>query len=354
MSLRSLGILFSVALLILFTPLVCNAQRAKVPLLGYMSPGDIPPYDNAFLKGLQEQGYILPSEMPHYDAASWQALLKRGYFEGQKIRIEFRATGQHFERAPQLASELIGLNVDVMFLVPALLVKAGQDALQRANKTIPIVFGPEFDPVGTGIVGSLARPSGNTTGIAFVDPELDAKRLEILKETFPRLSRVAYLTDSAWHQNYSLRSKAAMEAAARAMSIRLETVDANTPEDLNSAFAEIGRGRVEAIVVQARSPLFVVERQRIGDFAAKHRLPAMYGDPIFVEEGGLMSYGASYADLKRRCAALVAKILNGSKPADMPVEQPTTYKLIINLKTAKALGVTVPQGILSRADQVIR
>ena len=354
MRLRTVGIIFSLVLGILSAPLASDAQPpAKVPRLGYLSPGDVPNYDNAFLQGLQEQGYILPGEIPRYDAAFWQGLLKQSYFEGQKVRIEIRATNGHFERGPELAAELVRLNVDVMVVVPLLLVKAAQDAVQKANKAIPIVFGPEFDPVGFGLVTSLARPGGNMTGLALVDPGFDAKLLEILKQTFPRLSRVGYLTNPAWYQNYFLQSTPALQAAARAMRIRLETFEVNTPEDLEAAFAEIARRRIEAIVLP-QTPLLLAERHRIRDFAAKHRLPAIYGDAIFVEEGGLMFYGASFADLMRRSAAQVAKILKGAKPADIPVEQPTTFKLIINLKTARALGLTIPNEILSRADQVIR
>lgn len=354
MRLRAVGIIFSLVLGILSAPLASDAQPpAKVPRLGYMSPGDVPHYDNAFLQGLQDQGYILPGEIPRYDAASWQGLLKQGYFEGKKIRIEIRATDGHFERAPELAAELVGLNVNVIYATPSLLVKAAQEAVRKANKPIPIVFAPEFDPVGLGLVTSLARPGGNTTGLALLDPEFDAKLLEILKETFPGLSRVAYLTNPAWYQDYFLRSKPAMEAAARAMRIRLEPFEVKTPEDLEGAFAEIARGRIEAIVLP-QTPLLLTERHRIRDFAAKHRLPAIYGDALFVEEGGLMFYGASLVNQTRRSAALVAKILRGAKPADMPVEQPTTYQLIINLKTARALGLTIPNEILSRADQVIR
>jgi len=221
---RAVGIILSLALGIISAPLASYAQQsAKVLRLAYMSPGDVPSYDNAFLQGLQDQGYILPGEIPRYDAASWQGLLKRGYFEGQRIRIEIRATGGHFERAPELAAELVGLSSDVIYAIPAPLVKAAQDAVRKANKAIPIVFGPEFDPTGIGLVASLARPGGNTTGLALPDPEFDAKQLEILKEMFPGLSRVAYLTNPAWRPDYFLRSKRAMEAAALAMSIRLET-----------------------------------------------------------------------------------------------------------------------------------
>lgn len=354
MRLRAVGVIFSLALGILAVPLASDAQQpTKVPRLGYMSPGDVPPLDIAFLQGLQDQGYILPGEIPRYDPAFWRGLVKQGYFQGQRIRIEIRATDKQFERAPELAVELVRLNVDVMFVIPVLLVKAAQDAVQKANKAIPIVFGPEFDPVGMGLVTSLARPGRNLTGLARVDPEFEGKRLEILKDTFPRLSRVAYITNPAWYRDYFRHAKPAMEAAARAMRVRLETFEVNTPEDLEGAFAEIARRRIEAIVLPM-TPLLLAERHRIRDFVAKRRLPAMYADPIFVEEGGLMSYGVSLADQMRRSAALVAKILKGAKPADIPVEQPTTFKLIINLKTARALGLTIPNEILSRADQVIR
>ncbi len=354
MRLRAVGIIFPLALGILSAPLASDAQQpAKVPRLGYMSPGDVPQYDNAFLQGLQEQGYILPGEIPRYDAASWQGLVKQGYFEGRKIRIEVRATAGHFERAPELAAELVGLNVDVIFAIPGLLAKAAQQAAQNANKAIPIVFGPELDPVGSGLVARLARPGGNMTGLGISDPEFDAKRLEILKEAFPQISSVAYLTNPSWRRDYFLKSAPVMEAAARAMGIRLEIFEVNAPKDLEDAFAAITRRRADAIVLP-QTPLFVTERRRIMDFAATRRLPATYGDAIFVEEGGLMFYGASFAGGMRHAAALVAKILKGVSPGDIPVEQPTHFKLVINLKTAKSLGLTIPNEIVSRADQVIR
>lgn len=351
---RTVEIVFWLALGILSTPLACDAQQsAKVPRLGYISPGDEPRYDNAFLQGLQDQGYIMPGEIPRYDDAFWRGLLKRGYFAGQKIRIEVRATNGHFERAPELTAELVRLNVDVIFAIPALFARAAQQAVQNANKAIPIVFGPEYDPVGLGLVASLARPGGNITGLAWTHPEFEAKRLEILKEAFPRISRVAYLTNPAWNPQYFLKSTPVMETAAGEMGIRLETFEVNAANDLKNTFAEINRRRVEAIVLSG-SPLFVAERQRIIELVAERRLPATYGDAIFVEQGGLMFYGAPYADWKRHAAALVAKILRGANPGDIPVEQPTTFKLIINLKTARALGFTISNEFVSRADQVIR
>jgi putative tryptophan/tyrosine transport system substrate-binding protein len=354
MGLRTVAIIFCLALGILSMPLASDAQQsAKVPRLGYISPGDVPRYDNAFLQGLQDQGYIVPGEIPRYDDALWRGLLKRGYFAGQKIRIEARATNGHFERAPELTAELVRLNVDVIFAVPARLAKAAQQAVQNANKAIPIVFGPQYDPVAFGLVASLARPGGNMTGLGFIDPEFEAKRLEILKEAFPQISRVAYLTNPAWYPDYFLKSTPVMEAAARAMGMRLETFEVNTPKDLEDAFAEITRRGAEAIVLSL-NPLFVAERQRIMDLVAERRLPATYGDAIFVEEGGLMFYGTPFAPWMRHAAALVAKILRGANPADIPVEQPTTFKLIINLKTARALGLTIPNEVLFRADEVIR
>ena len=354
MRLRVFGIIFFLALGILSAPLASDAQQAvKVPHLGYISPGDIPRYDNAFLQGLQDQGYIVPGEIPRYDEASWRALLKRGHFVGQKIRIELRATDGHFERAPQLTAELVHLDVDVIFAIPAAFAKAAQQAVRSANKTTPIVFGPEPDPVGFGFVASLAHPGGNMTGLAFIDPEFDAKCLQILKEAFPRISRVAYLTSPAIYPGYSLKAISVMEAAARTIGIQLETFRINTPQELKETFTEITRRRAEAIVVSS-SPPFTNERRQIVDYVAKRRLPAIYGDAIFVEDGGLMFYGTSFADWKRHAAEIVAKILKGANPGDIPVEQPTTFKLIINLKTAKALGLTIPEPIVLRADEVIR
>ena len=312
-----------------------------------------PAYDNAFLQVLQDQGYIVPGEIPRYDEAFWRSLVRRGYFAGQKIRIEVRATGGHFERAPELTAELVRLDVDVIFAVPAVLAKAAQQSVQNANKATPIVFGTEPDPVGFGLVDSLDRPGGNMTGLASTDAEFETKRLQILKEAFPRISRVAYLINPTWYPQYLLKFKSEMDTAARAMGIRLDTYEVNTLERLTNAFAEISRRRTEAMVVSF-SPLFVIERRRIVDFVAMRRLPAIYGDAILVEDGGLMFYGTPIADGMGYAATLVAKILRGAKPADIPVEQPTTFKLIINLKTARALGLTIPKEVVFRADEVIQ
>jgi len=342
------------ALSILMASLLAGAQQpSKVPYLGYMSPGDIPRYDNAFLQGLQEQGYILPGEIPRYDDAFWRGLVKRGSFNGRKIRIEIRASAERYpERAPELAAELVRLNLDLLFVATPPEAQAAREAVRRANKTIPIVFGPQIDPVGGGLVASLARPGGNITGLALSDPELEAKRLEILKETFPRLSRVAYLRDPSFYPPpLSLRATQAVQSAARAMGLQLEIVEVRSLKELDGAFAQIARGRAEAIMVMS-GPLLIPAHHRVIDFAATRRLPAMYWEALFVEAGGLMFYGNPFADWYGHSAAVVAKILKGAKPADIPVEQPTHFKLLINSKTAKALGITIPQSILLRAETV--
>jgi ABC-type uncharacterized transport system substrate-binding protein len=342
------------ALGILFAPPVSDAQSpTRVPHLGYMSPGDIPRYDNAFLQGLQQQGYILPGEIPHYDDALWQGLVKRGFFEGRKIRIEIRTTAERYpERAPELAAELVRLNVDLIFASTPAEAKAAAQAARQANKALPIVFGPQPDPVGAGLVPSLARPGGNITGLVYNDPELVGKRLEILKETLPRLSRLVYLHEpAAFLPANSSRAKEAARAAARANRVRLEIVEVLTPEDVGEALEAIARGRPDGIMVMD-GPILLTARHRIIDLAAKRRLPAMYGAALFVEAGGLMFYGPPYADLYGRAAGVVAKVLNGTKPADIPVAQPTIYKLLINGKTAKTLGIAIPQSVLLGAEIV--
>jgi putative tryptophan/tyrosine transport system substrate-binding protein len=296
--------------------------------------GDIPRYEQAFRQGLQEQGYI----------------------EGRTILVEYRATEWHFTRAPELAAELIRLDVDLIFASTAPAAQAAQQAAQQANRTIPIVFGPTHDPVGTGLVASLARPGGDLTGLVLLDPEFRAKQVEILKEAFPDVSLVASLASPTWFPGWAARVWPAMEAAAHALGIQLMRLDVHDPDELEYAFyafTVVTWGRAAAITVPW-TPLFIAERQRIVDLVAKSRLPAIYGDALFVEEGGLMAYGPSVADLYRRAAGLVAKVLRGTKPADIPVEQPMHVKLIINLKTAQALGLTIPPTLLFQADEVIR
>jgi len=263
--------------------------------------------------------------------------------------IEYRDAERKYERLPALAAELITLKVDVIVVgsTPAAL------AAKQATRTIPIVLAFVADPVGSGLVTSLARPGGNVTELSFLAPELVGKRLELLKQAVPGVSRVAAL----WHPgDYGERTEKDMlkeaDVAARALGLRLQVVEARGPEDFDRAFSDMTRARAGAVIVQSTN-IFLIERRRLVDLAAKNRLPAMYLAREFVDAGGLMSYAPNVADLYRRAAGYVDRILKGAKPADLPVEQPTKFELVINLKAAKALGLTIPQSVLGRADQVV-
>jgi putative ABC transport system substrate-binding protein len=315
---------------ILAEPLAAEAQPAgKLPRLGVLWPGAVPRYEDAFRQELRNLGYI----------------------EGQNIVIEYRDTKGDMSRAPQLAAELVRLNVDVIFAAVLPEARAAHAAARDAGRTIPIVFGPVNDPVGEGLVASLARPGGSMTGLKLYDPALRAKQLQILKEAVPRVTRVAWLeTPGLSPQSYHTET---LESAVKALGVRSESVALTRPEGLETALAEIARRQPDAVAV-VMSPITIANRHRIVEFAARHRLPAIYGDALFVEDGGLMFYGTSFASYFRRAASYVDKIIKGTKPADLPVEQPTKYELVINLKTAKALGLTIPPSVLARADQVIQ
>jgi ABC-type uncharacterized transport system substrate-binding protein len=278
-----------------------------------------------------------------------QALGELGYVEGRNIVIEYRSAEGRVERFPALAAELVRLRVDliVVFSTPS------ARAARQATTTIPIVAPTMQDPVQDGLVASLARPGGNITGLTFLGSELIPKRLALLKETIPGVSRVAVL----WHPGgLAERTGQEMmkdaEAAARALGVQLHLVRADAPKDLDGAFSLMTRWRAEALI-PLPSPMLFAERDRIVHLAARHRLPAMYIGREFVDLGGLIAYGASQFDLIRRGATYVDKILRGAKPADLPVEQPNKYELVINLKTAKALGLTISPALVQRADQVI-
>jgi len=279
-----------------------------------------------------------------------QGLRELGYVEGRNVVIEYRDAERKLERFPVLAAELVALKVDVI-VAPS--VVASQ-AAKQATKTIPIVFAGVADPVTDGLVTSIARPGGNVTGLSNLAPELVGKRLELLKEAVPGVSRVAIL----WQPGSGMErtdkdTLRAAEVAAQALSVRLQVIEVRSPADLHRAFSDIARERANAIIVQG-TPMFFTERRRIVDLAAKHRLPAMYTTRQYVESGGLMAYGASLDDLLRRAAAYVDRLLRGAKPADLPVEQPTKFELVVNLKAARALGITIPRSILGRADEVIQ
>jgi ABC-type uncharacterized transport system substrate-binding protein len=311
-------------------PLDGKAQPvAKLPRIGYVSTNLAanPQLPEAFRQGLRELGYV----------------------EGKTIVVEFRSAEGKLERFPALVSELIAMKVDVIVAANTQAALAAK----QATKTIPIVFAGPFDPITSGLVTNLAQPGGNVTGLsASVGPELIGKNLELLKQAMPGVIRIAAL----WHRDYPDRTQTAIlgeaEAAARPLGVRLQLVEAGDPETFDRAFLDMVRMRAEALIVLT-SVLIVSSRRRLVDLAARYRLPAGYPIRLFVDEGGLMSYGPLWADIYRRAATHVDKILKGTRPGDLPVEQPTKFELVINVKTAKTLGLTVPPSLLLQANEVI-
>ena len=304
-------------------------QPTKVPriigFLGVTSPSTISARIDAFRQGLRELGYV----------------------EGKNIVIEYRWAEGKFDRLPDLAGELVRLKVEVIVTGGPVDTRAAK----KATATIPVVMGFDNDPVGSGFVTSLARPGGNITGLSTLSPELSGKRLELLKEVVPKLSRVAVFGTSIQPGNaQSLREA---ELAAQAFGVQLQYVDLLDSKDIQTAFRAASEGRADAILM-LQSPVFNTRRAQLADVAAKNRLPAMYPQGEYVEDGGLITYGPSMTDLFRRAATYVDKILKGAKPADLPVEQPIKFEFIINLKAAKQIGLTIPPNVLARADKVIR
>jgi putative tryptophan/tyrosine transport system substrate-binding protein len=284
-------------------------------------------------------------------AVLWEAfrkeLSKLGWIEGKNITIEYRFAEQKFERLPELAAELVALKVDLIVATgrsPALAAKS-------TTTTIPIVMMSVPDPVGEGLVASLARPGGNVTGLSNLNPELSSKRLEILKDTIPKLARVGYLQQAGSSAELPLKD---VRAAAPVLKIKLEEIRIQTTaEGIQSALRTAQQKQVDAIMIGGGRTLFA-ERKRVVELAGKHRLPTIYPQKEYVDEGGLMSYGADSVDLYRRAAVYVDKILKGAKPADLPVQQATKFEFVINLKAAKEIGLTIPVRVLERANQVIR
>ncbi|HXF76955.1 MAG TPA: ABC transporter substrate-binding protein [Methylomirabilota bacterium] len=278
-----------------------------------------------------------------------QELSKLGWTEGKNIAIEYRFAQQKLERAPEFVADLLGIKVDLIVVtgtVPAL-------AAKRATSSVPIVMANVVDPLGAGLVVSLARPGGNVTGLSGLSSELNTKRLEILKDTVPKLARVGVLTLTGANIPIDLQLRE-LRAAALALKLKLEEIEAQLDaKGLESAFQTAKQKQVRAIMT-ITAPRFIAERKRIVELAGKHRLPAIYFQKEFVDEGGLMSYGVAFDDLYRRAAVYVDKLLKGAKPADLPVEQPTKFELVINLRTAKQIGLTIPPNVLARADRVIR
>jgi putative ABC transport system substrate-binding protein len=276
-----------------------------------------------------------------------QGLRELGYAEGKNLVIEYRHAEGKFDRLPALAAELVRLKVDIIISGGPTVTRAAKGA----TSTIPVVMVQDSDPVGSGFVASLARPGGNITGLSTLHPELSGKRLELLKETVAKLTRVAILGDSTEPAN--AQSLKELELAAKAFGVKLQYLDVLSPKDIEAAFRAASKERADAVLLLA-SAVYTPHRKEVVDLAVKSQLPAIYISSEFVEAGGLMAYGVSYIDLYRRAATYVDKILKGAKPAELPVEQPVKFEFIINLKAAKQIGLTIPPNVLARADRVIR
>ena len=301
-------------------------KTAKIGILSATTPAALAPSVEAFKQGLRELGWV----------------------EGKSFVLEVRYGEGKVERLSELARELVALKMHVI-VTPADLSIA---AIKRETQTIPIVMALSSDPVGAGFVASLARPGGNITGLSNISPELSGKRVELLREAVPGLSRLALL----WNPEVRGAVLDYKEAASAARSLRVEvqSVEVSRAEDLDRAFSTITSWRAQALMLPGINPVGFANRAQIVSFAQRNRLPSMFPTKEYVDSGGLMSYGPSLVDLFRRTAGYVDKILKGAKPADLPVQQPTKFELVINLKTAKALGLTLPQSLLRRADEVIQ
>jgi putative tryptophan/tyrosine transport system substrate-binding protein len=323
-------ILFLLAASVLICLHPADAQQpAKIPRIAYLT------------------GASLPS-MPARIEAFRQGLRELGYVEGKNIFIEWRAAEEKLDRLPELAAELVRLKADII-------VTAGSSptrAAKEATNTIPIVMAQDPDPVGSGFVASLARPGGNITGLSALAPELNGKRLELLKETVPKLSRVAVFGTSTQPGNAQSLKEA--ELVAKAFGVKLQYLDVLSSKEIATAFRAATKGRADAVLMLLPARVASSQRTQMAELAVKSRLPAIYDRSEYVEAGGLMTYGVNFSDLDRRAATYVDKILKGAKPADLPVEQPIKFELIINLKAAKQIGLTIPPNVLARADKVIK
>ena len=320
---------------LLATILLATVSHAKA-----QQPGKIPRI--AYLTG----SYL--STMTDRTEAFRQGLRELGYVEGKNINIEWRSAEGKIDRLPALANELVRLKIDVIVTGGP----APTRAAKGATSTIPIVMAQDNDPVESGFVASLARPGGNITGLATLAPELSGKRLELLKEIVPKLSRVAVFSSSTSPDNAQVLKE--LDLAAGPLVVKLQYLDIRSPKDFETAFQAAAKERAEAVLVRVPGPIVSPHRTEVAAFAVKSRLPVIYERAEEVEAGGLMSYGVSVRDLHRRAATFVDKILKGANPADLPVEQPTKFEFIINLKAAKQIGLTIPPNVLVRADRVIK
>jgi len=324
------GLVAVAALLLVAAPLAVDAQlAAKMPRIGLLSLNSQESSRStvdAFRKGLRERGWV----------------------DGQNIVIEVRYADGMIDRLPAFVAELIRLKVDIIVTTSSATTEAAKDA----TRTIPIVMAVSADALGEGFVTSLAHPTGNITGLTFLTgPEIAGKQLELLKAVAPAASHIAVLANPTNRAHASLTRE--LQVAARTFGVQLQVVDARSPDQLNAAFAAMTTGRAEALVVLTDA-MFFGQRRGIVDLSAASRLPAMYHQREFVDAGGLISYGASIPDMSHRAAAQVDKILKGAKPGDIPVERPTKFELVINLKTAKALGLAIPPALVQRADEVVQ
>jgi putative ABC transport system substrate-binding protein len=303
----------------------------RLPRIGVLWAGLVDPWVKAFHEGLRENGYV----------------------DGATAVVDVRTTGENFDEGPNLAEELVARDPDVIYAVPAALVKDVAAAEKRAGKQIPIVA-LTWDPIAEGFVASAAHPGGNITGVAGYAPgDFMTKHLQLLKEMLTRLKRVACLIDTTWYKEVSLQTKAALERAAPRIGVRLTSIDVHGLDDLDRVLSEVVRKRADAMII-APNAVSLAARARIIGFASKHRLPTAYWEEVFVYDGGLVSYGGSVADRYRLAAGYVAKILHGAKPADIPVDYGIRFRLVLNLKTAKALRLSIPQPVLIQADAVIK
>jgi ABC-type uncharacterized transport system substrate-binding protein len=321
-------IIFCLPLTLLLVTVAWAQQVKKIPRIGFLGNSTAALEENLvepFRRGLRDLGYV----------------------EGRNILIEYRWAEGNYDRFPALIGELVAQKVEII-------VTAGTPAslaVKKAAPSIPLVMAAAGDPIGTGLIESLAHPGGNITGLSGMVMDLEAKRLELLREVIPKLSHVAVF----WNPTSPLQvnSEKEVQAAARALKMKVLSLGVQAPEQFDNAFGTIRRERPHALMVMP-DRLFLHNRARIMEFATKQHLPGVYAYVELVEAGGLMSYGPSYADMHRRAATFVDKILKGRKPSDLPVEQPTKFELVINLKTAKQIGVTIPPNVLARADRVIR
>jgi len=318
------------ATLVLVVGVAAEAQQAtKIPRTAYLSASPLstnPERIEAFRQGVRELGYV----------------------EGKNIVIEWRSAEGKLGRLPALTAELMRLKVDIIVTSGPTATRAAKEA----TSTIPIVMAQDNDPVGNGFVASLARPGGNITGLATLNPELSGKRVELLKEIVPKLSRLAVFGTSIFPGNAQALKE--IELAAKAFGVKLQYLDVLSSKDIEIAFRAATKGRADAVLIIVAGAVAGAHRTQIAELAVKRRLPAIYDRREFVDDGGLMSYGTNFADLSRRAATYVDKILKGRTPADLPVEQPMKFEFIVNLKAAKQIGLTIPPNVLVRADKVIK